>query len=103
MSTTEQRNDPAAAPGEASREVVVTNRLGIHARPAALLVKTASGYRADIKIEKDGLSVSAKSIMGVLTIEGYCGARLRITARGADAAPAVQAVSDLFEQKFYED
>jgi len=89
--------------GEAVRDVEVTNQFGIHARPAALLVKTASAFQSEVMIAKDGVEVSAKSIMGILTIEGYQGAKIRISARGPDAGQAVGALSDLFEKKFYED
>ncbi len=104
MSTTEN-SAPAKKPAEseAVREVTIANRQGIHARPAALLVKTASAYRSDITLEKEGQRVSAKSIMGVLTIEGYYGAKVRVAARGPDAEKAVAAVCELFERKFYED
>lgn len=88
---------------EAAREVTIANRQGIHARPAALVVKTASAFRSEVTLEKEGQRVSAKSIMGVLTIEGYFGARVRVAARGPDAEQAVAAVCELFERKFYED
>ena len=84
-------------------EVTVRNQYGIHARPAALLVKTASGFQSDITLEKDGVAVSAKSIMGLLTMEGYQGAVIRVVARGPDAAQAVAALQDLFDKKFFED
>lgn len=79
------------------------NQFGIHARPAALLVKTASGFQSEVMIAKGGVEVSAKSIMGILTIEGHQGAKIRISARGPDAGPAVDALSELFGNKFYED
>ena len=86
-----------------TRKFEVCNQYGIHARPAALLVKTASGFRAEITIEKDDVRVSAKSIMGLLTMEGHQGAVLRITARGEDAEAALDAIGELFAKKFYED
>lgn len=86
-----------------ARDVTVKNQYGIHARPAALLVKTASGFQSDITLEKDGVAVSAKSIMGLLTMEGYQGAVIRVVARGPDAAQAVDALQDLFDKKFFED
>lgn len=81
----------------------MSNRYGIHARPAALLVKTASTFRSDVMLEKDGIEVSAKSIMGLLTMEGHHGAKIRVSARGPDADTAVAAMAELFEKKFYED
>lgn len=81
----------------------MSNRYGIHARPAALLVKTASTFRSDVLLEKDGIEVSAKSIMGLLTMEGHHGAKIRISARGPDADTAVSAMAELFDKKFFED
>ena len=85
------------------RDVTVQNRYGIHARPAALLVKTASRFPCEIFIEKNGVKVNAKSIMGLLTLEGNHGARLRLHARGAEALAALEALTELFAQKFFED
>ncbi len=87
----------------ASREVIVRNRYGIHARPAALLAKTASTFAADVVLSKDGAEVSAKSVMGVLTLEGCPGSKIRISAHGPDAVEAVDALARLFELKFFED
>jgi phosphotransferase system HPr (HPr) family protein len=80
----------------------VLNEFGIHARPAALLVKTASSFRADIIIENNGSEVSAKSIMGLLTLEGYQGSILTVTTEGDDAVDAMSAIEALFVNKFYE-
>ena len=95
---------PAKA-GESTltRDVTVLNRYGIHARPAALLVKTATRFACEIWLEKNGVKVNAKSIMGLLTLEGNHGAKMKIHATGADAAAALAALADLFEQKFFED
>ena len=94
---------PTPAAAALTREVTVLNRYGIHARPAALLVKAASGFACEILLEKNGVQVNAKSIMGLLTLEGNHGAKLKIHAAGADAAAAVAALADLFERKFFED
>ena len=94
---------PTSAAAALTREVTVLNRYGIHARPAALLVKAASGFACEILLEKNGVKVNAKSIMGLLTLEGNHGAKLKIHAAGADAAAAVAALADLFERKFFED
>jgi phosphocarrier protein HPr len=85
------------------RTLTIVNRFGIHARPAALFVKTASQFESDILVEKDGAAVSGKSIMGLLTIEGSQGSVLKVTASGADAEQALDALQELIEQKFYED
>ena len=86
-----------------TREVIVQNRYGIHARPAALLVKTAARFACEILLEKNGVKVNAKSIMGLLTLEGNHGAKLKIHATGAAAADALAAIAELFEKKFFED
>ncbi|MBR4189647.1 MAG: HPr family phosphocarrier protein [Kiritimatiellae bacterium] len=93
----------APAGGPHVRRVTVLNRYGIHARPASLLVKAASRHPCDIYIEKEGLRVNAKSIMGLLTLEGHCGAVMVLTAEGPEAAEALDEMVDLFEKKFFED
>ena len=89
--------------GAQVREVTIQNRFGIHARPAALFVKTANRFQSDISVEKDGQRVSGKSIIGLMTIEGYQGASLRLSASGPDATEALDALEDLVLQKFFED
>lgn len=86
------------------RQLTIANRFGIHARPAALFVKTAGQFAADVQVEKDGMTVSGKSIMGLLTIEGSQGSVLTVRATGADAEEALRALEDLVvKQKFFED
>jgi phosphocarrier protein len=98
-------NTPEVREGAAplTRAMTIQNRFGIHARPAALLVKTANRFQSDISVEKDGQRVSGKSIIGLMTIEGYQGAVLQVTAMGPDASEALDALEDLFQQKFFED
>ena len=81
----------------------VMNEYGIHARPAALLVKAAGKYTCDIFIEKDGNKVSCKSIMGLMTIEGFPGSTMQVTTSGDDSQAAMDAIEELFVNKFYED
>lgn len=85
------------------REFTVENQYGIHARPAALLVKAASKYVSDVLIGQKGGEVSAKSIMGLLTIEGHFGACLSVRTIGSDAEEAMAEIANLFEQKFFEE
>ena len=85
-----------------SRSFVIKNKLGLHARAAALLVKKANQFACDIKIEKDGLEVNGKSIMGVLMLAAECGSTLRISANGDDAEDAVAALSALVGRGFGE-
>jgi phosphocarrier protein len=84
-------------------EFKVLNKYGIHARPAALLVKAAGKFSCDIFIGQKGEEVSAKSIMGLLTIEGHQGAKLSVRAVGADAEQALAEIAALFENKFFEE
>ena len=84
------------------RTVAITNRLGIHARVAAKLVETASRFQSEIVLEKDGMEVNSRSILGILTL--YCpyGSRLTIRATGVDATEAMEAFIGLVEDKFGE-
>ena len=84
------------------REVEIVNRAGMHARPAAEFVKTAGRFASDIRVEKDGLEVNGKSIMGVLMLAAERGSRLRLAAQGQDAEDAVNALSDLVRRGFEE-
>ena len=90
-------------PEGVERELTVVNSLGIHARPAALIVKTASLFEANVFFEKEGMRVSAKSIMGVLTLEGFQGTVFKAVAEGADADSALQALAELFKARFHEE
>ena len=85
------------------REYVIQNRYGIHARPAAMLVKTASKFQADVTLEKGAVRVSGKSIMGLMTMEASCGAKIRVVAEGVDAEQALDEIERLFKNKFYEE
>ncbi|HUP53293.1 MAG TPA: HPr family phosphocarrier protein [Longimicrobiales bacterium] len=89
-------------PMSVQREVEIVNRAGMHARPAAEFVKTAGRFSSEIRVEKDGLEVNGKSIMGVLMLAAERGSRLRLSARGADAEDAVDALSDLVGRGFEE-
>ena len=83
--------------------VKITNRAGIHARPAAVLVQTAKDYKANIYLEKGRDRINAKSIMGILTLAAAYGAELKVIAEGEDEKDAVQAIARLFETKFEEE
>lgn len=86
------------------RELIISNQYGIHARPAALFVKAASRFDADISVEKDGTVVSGKSIMGLMTLEAGRGAVLRVTAEGPDGEEALDYLEDLVvKRRFDED
>jgi phosphocarrier protein HPr len=89
--------------GRVSKEFVLTNKLGMHARPAAMFVKTASKFTSEIMVEKDGEEVNGKSIMGLMMLAAGCGSVLKINASGADASDAVTELGKLFAKKFDEE
>ncbi len=84
------------------RDVEVVNANGIHARPAAEIVKMAAKFTSHITIGRDGLEVNGKSIMGVMMLAAECGSIVRVTADGADEATAIEALSALVASKFGE-
>ncbi|MFT4690082.1 MAG: HPr family phosphocarrier protein [Verrucomicrobiia bacterium] len=86
-----------------SCELVVENKVGIHARPAAMFVKTASKFDSDIFLEKDGERINGKSIMGLLMLAAGPGCKLRLEVSGSDAAQAVRDLKALFANKFGEE
>jgi phosphocarrier protein HPr len=84
------------------RTVRIVNKNGLHARPAAEIVKLASRYQADITLVRDDLEVNGKSIMGVMMLAAEFGSSLVLRAAGPDAEQAVSALSDLIARKFGE-
>ncbi len=84
------------------REVRVVNRAGMHARPAAEFVKTAGQFSSHVTVEKDGLEVNGKSIMGVLMLAAEQGSILKLKAHGTDAPEAVAALAALVDRGFEE-
>jgi len=85
------------------RVLTIQNQYGIHARPAALFVKMASRFQADVTVEKDNIKVSGKSIMGLMTLEAGNGSSLKITADGIDAEKVLDELENLVKYKFYEE
>lgn len=85
------------------RDLKIQNQYGIHARPAALFVKTASRFDCEITVEKDGNQVSGKSIMGLMTLEASMGTVLKVSADGPDAEEALDELQALVDSKFDED
>ena len=85
------------------REVTVTNRAGIHARPAAMIVQTASRYESRIMLGKDNEEINAKSIMGIITLGAGYDTMLKLTVEGPDEQEAANAVATLFENRFQEE
>lgn len=90
----------------AARDIIVKNKLGLHARPAMQFVDTANQFTSDIKVFKGGeepVEADGKSVMQMIILAATEGTPLRIEADGADAAAAVQKLADLFESKFGEE
>jgi phosphocarrier protein len=85
------------------RVLTVKNQFGLHARPSALFVKLASRYESDVMVEKDGNTVSGKSIMGLMTLEAGLGSKMKVSATGIDADKVLDELEQLLENKFYED
>ena len=97
------RKQAGGDPSKITKEFMVINRLGIHARPAALFVKVASKFQSSITVEKDGESINGKSIMGLMMLAAGQGAKLIIIAEGSDAGAALRELEELFKNKFNED
>jgi phosphocarrier protein len=89
--------------GIRQQKVEIVNRAGLHARPAAELVKLAGSFRSEIHVEKDGLRVNGKSIMGVLMLAAEQGSELTLTANGEDAQEAIRALTELVRRGFEEE
>ena len=89
--------------GMESQTFTIRNRLGLHARAAALLVKTANGFNANVMIEKDGVEVNGKSIMGILMLAASRGTKITLRVDGIDAGEALQTLGKLIENKFGEE
>jgi len=85
------------------RQVTVTNKAGIHARPAALLVKMASRFESDVFLTCEGTEVNAKSIMSVMMLAAAIGSIVHIRIEGPDESHAMEAIVQLFDSKFNED
>jgi phosphocarrier protein len=86
----------------AERSVQVLNKNGLHARPAAEIVRAAARFKSDITIVRDDLEVNGKSIMGVMMLAAECGSTLTLRASGPDEDAALGAIADLIAAKFGE-
>jgi phosphocarrier protein HPr len=90
-------------PLELQQVVLIRNKYGLHARPAAEFVKTASRFEAEIWVRKQDLEVNGKSIMGMMMLAAEFGSEITIRAAGNDAEPAVRELVGLVERKFGEE
>ena len=100
MSAAKQTGNTAT---KVKKELVVANKLGIHARPAAMFVKTANQFDCEVFVEKDGETVNGKSIMGLMMLAAGPGSKLTVSAQGADASKALAELEALLKRKFDED
>jgi phosphocarrier protein len=84
------------------KTIVVSNKMGLHARPAAMLVQTASKYKSSVKILKDDFDIDAKSIMGIMTLAAGQGSQLKFVAEGPDEDEVLTELEKLFKSNFSE-
>ncbi len=90
---------PKLAPGNTfKKSVMIKGRLGLHARPAALLIKALHPFRCHVVVQGSGESANAKSILGLLSLGAGCGAKLTFLAAGPDAPDALRAIEELFQE-----
>src|ERR1700747_1519636 len=95
-------NDGAASDPKVEKDIPVINRLGLHARPAAMFVRIASRYRAEIWVSKEGEEVNGKSIMGLMMLAAGQGSKLHLRCEGPDAAKAMSELEELINARFHE-
>ena len=93
-------NSPAAQ--QVVREMVVQNKMGIHARPAAMIVRITNKFKSDVFVEKDGEQVNGKSIMGLMMLAAGKGSKISFIATGEDAPQMMAELEQLFVRKFDE-
>jgi phosphocarrier protein len=99
-------NRRSAAPAHGQKiekEITIINRLGLHARPAAMFVRIASRYRSEIWVEKEGEQINGKSIMGLMMLAAGQGSKLLIRCEGSDAEKAMEEIEELINRRFNED
>ena len=95
-------SDSTASGSQLVKELVVQNKMGIHARPAAMIVRVTNRYKADVFVEKDDEQVNGKSIMGLMMLAAGKGSKVKFTATGDDAAQMLNELEQLFGRKFDE-
>lgn len=85
------------------QQFMIVNKLGLHARASALFVKTASQFKSDIKVVRDGIEVNGKSIMGIMMLAAAKGTMIVLQVAGADEEDALQILGDLVRNGFGEE
>ena len=103
MGLLNRKTRTAEQPQKIEKEIPVINRLGLHARPAALFVRIASRYRCEVWVAKEGEEVNGKSIMGLMMLAAGQGSTLKIRCDGADADKAMAELTELINARFHED
>jgi phosphocarrier protein HPr len=98
-----RKNESDSAKAKQTKELTIVNRLGLHARPSAMFVKTAGKFRSEIWVEKDGERINGKSIMGLMMLAAGQGSKLLVTAEGPDADKALLEIEAIVLRKFDED
>ena len=103
MGLLNRRASAGARDQKIDKEITIVNRLGLHARPAAMFVRIASRYRSEIWVSKEGEEVNGKSIMGLMMLAAGQGSKLRIRCEGPDAGRAIEELEELIKSRFNED
>src|SRR2546429_7060019 len=103
MALLARRGIRATSVRKVEKEIASMNRLGLHARPAAMFVRIASRYRSEIWVSKEGEEVNGKSIMGLMMLAAGQGSKLRIRCEGPDAEKAMEELEQLINARFNED
>ena len=96
------KSEPTPATHSQTKELVVQNKMGIHARPAAMIVRITNKFKAEVFVEKDEEQVNGKSIMGLMMLAAGYGSKLTVTAEGQDAEQAMAQIAALIESGFSE-
>ena len=103
MGLLNRRSAVAGRGQKIEKEITIINRLGWHARPAAMFVRIASRYRSEIWVEKEGEQINGKSIMGLMMLAAGQGSKLLIRCEGPDADKAMEEIEELIQKRFNED
>ena len=103
MALLHRKADRAASVQKIEKEIAIVNRLGLHARPAAMFVRISSRHRSEIWVSKEGEEVNGKSIMGLMMLAAGQGSKLRIRCEGPDAEKAMEELEELINARFNED
>src|SRR5450432_799563 len=97
------RRSTSSAGEKVEKEITIVNRLGLHARPAAMFVRVASRHPCEIWVAKEGEEINGKSIMGLMMLAAGQGSKLRVRAEGPDAAQAIIDIEELIQSRFNEE